>query len=92
MAHIDASITRFGIGPAIGSTPSNLYITQETDAGWTCRHFVSVYRALLREELTAMLHQAGFVELRWLMPADSGFYQPLVLAHYARLPHTVPAD
>ena len=67
----------------------HLYITQETDAGWTCRHFVSVYRALLREELTAMLHQAGFVELRWLMPADSGFYQPLVLAHYARPPHTV---
>jgi glycine/sarcosine N-methyltransferase len=70
----------------------HLYITQETRAGWTCRHFVSVYRAVLREELTAVLHQAGFVELRWLMPADSGFYQPLVLARNARAPHTTSSD
>jgi glycine/sarcosine N-methyltransferase len=70
----------------------HLYITQETNAGWTCRHFLSVYRALLREELTAILHQAGFVELRWLMPADSGFYQPLVLAHYARAGCPVEPD
>jgi glycine/sarcosine N-methyltransferase len=70
----------------------HLYITQETDAGWACRHFVSIYRALLREELTAILRQAGFVELSWLMPADSGFYQPLVLAHYAGAPHTVSSD
>jgi glycine/sarcosine N-methyltransferase len=70
----------------------HLYITQETDAGWTCRHFISVYRALLREELTAILLQAGFVELSWLMPADSGFYQPLVLARYATASHTVSSD
>jgi glycine/sarcosine N-methyltransferase len=58
----------------------HLYITQETGAGWTCRHFVSVYRAVLREELTAVLHEAGFGNVRWLLPAESGFYQPLVLA------------
>jgi len=61
----------------------HLYITQETDAGWTCHHFVSVCRALLRDELTMILHQAGFVETRWLMPPDTGFHQPLVLGHYA---------
>ena len=48
--------------------------------GWKCRHFVSVYRAVLRDELTALLKQAGFVDVRWLMPSESGFYQPLVLA------------
>jgi SAM-dependent methyltransferase len=58
----------------------HLYITKEDGSGWTCRHFVSVYRAVLREELTAILHQAHFVEVRWLMPAESGFYQPVVLA------------
>jgi SAM-dependent methyltransferase len=58
----------------------HLYITEETRIGWNCRHFVSVYRALLREEFTALLSQAGFVDVRWLMPAESGFYQPLVLA------------
>jgi len=60
----------------------HLYITQETSAGWTCRHFVALYRAVLRAELTAILQQAGFVDVRWLMPAESGFYQPLVLARY----------
>jgi hypothetical protein len=43
---------------------------------------------LLREELTAILRQTGFVEMRWLMPADTGFYQPLVLARYATAPGT----
>ena len=58
----------------------HLYITQETSSGWDSRHFASVYRAVLREELTALLGQAGFVEIRWLMSADSVFYQPLLLA------------
>ncbi|MGO9095712.1 MAG: class I SAM-dependent DNA methyltransferase [Bryobacteraceae bacterium] len=57
----------------------HLYITQETSTGWNCRHFGSVYRAVMREELTAVMQQAGLVEVRWLMPAESGFYQPLVL-------------
>jgi hypothetical protein len=60
-----------------------LYITQETNAGGCWRHFVSIYRALLREALTEILRQAGFTNIRWLMPADSGFYQPLVLATFA---------
>jgi glycine/sarcosine N-methyltransferase len=47
---------------------------------------------VLRQELTAVLHQAGFVELRWLMPADSGFYQPLVLAPKATAEHTASSD
>jgi glycine/sarcosine N-methyltransferase len=65
----------------------HLYITQETRTGWDCRHFVSVYRALLREELTALLSQAGFVDVRWLMPAESGFYQSLVLARHGTAGH-----
>jgi glycine/sarcosine N-methyltransferase len=48
-----------------------------------CQHFVSTYRAVFRAELTAILHQAGFVEQRWLMPTDSGFYQPMLIARNA---------
>jgi glycine/sarcosine N-methyltransferase len=59
---------------------AHLYITHEDRTGWSCRHFVSIYRAVLRAELTTLLSQAGFVDVRWLMPAESGFYQPLVLA------------
>jgi glycine/sarcosine N-methyltransferase len=58
----------------------HMHITQQTAAGWTSRHFVSAYRALLREELTTALRQAGFGDVRWRMPAETGFYQPLVLA------------
>lgn len=58
----------------------HLYLTRKTPLGWDCRHFVSTYRALLREELDSCLHSAGFAGIRWLMPGESGYYQPLVLA------------
>jgi len=58
----------------------HLYITQETGKGWSCRHFVSVYRAVLRDELTGILEGAGFREVRWLIPPAGAYYQPLVLA------------
>jgi len=58
----------------------HLYITHETDAGWKCKHYVSSYRALLRNELGEFLSGAGFNQVRWLTPAESGFYQPVVIA------------
>jgi len=58
----------------------HLYITVQSGRGWVTNHFVSVYRCLLRKELTATLESNGFEKVRWLMPAESGFYQPLVLA------------
>jgi SAM-dependent methyltransferase len=58
----------------------HLYITLETAAGWAARHYVSRYRALLREELEAILRRAGFAERRWVFPGEGGFYQPLVIA------------
>jgi glycine/sarcosine N-methyltransferase len=58
----------------------HLYITRETDTGWEDHHGVSVYRAVLREELSRILVGAGFGDVRWLMPDESGFYQPVVLA------------
>lgn len=56
------------------------YITRDTGSGWECLHSASTYRALLREELTAVLAGAGFGRIRWLLPSESGFYQPIVLA------------
>jgi len=58
----------------------HLYISRETPAGWKTHHGAAAYRAVRREELTGILEGAGFVKVRWLMPAESGFYQPLVLA------------
>jgi glycine/sarcosine N-methyltransferase len=60
----------------------HLYITIQSDQVWTSHHFVSEYRALLRSEVSKVLESTGFQDVRWLMPAESGFYQPLVLARW----------
>src|SRR5882724_4441629 len=53
----------------------HFYITRETDAGWECNHYAPNYRALLRTEFTGILGNAGFEDIQWLMPAETGFYQ-----------------
>jgi glycine/sarcosine N-methyltransferase len=58
----------------------HLYITCETQTGWQTQHGVSTYRAVLRDELTITLERIGFVRVKWMLPAETGFYQPLVLA------------
>ncbi|GGG69257.1 class I SAM-dependent methyltransferase [Edaphobacter dinghuensis] len=58
----------------------HLYITAKSDEEWKTHHFVSEYRCMLRNELSDVLRTAGFGEIDWLMPSESGFYQPLVLA------------
>jgi glycine/sarcosine N-methyltransferase len=58
----------------------HLYITRDTPAGWQTHHGASRYRAVLRDELTELLERAGFTKVRRLLPDESGFYQPLVLA------------
>jgi SAM-dependent methyltransferase len=58
----------------------HLYLTRETLNGWTVQHYASRYRALRRAELSSALKVAGFAGIRWLDPAESSFYQPLVIA------------
>lgn len=55
------------------------YITVEAEGQWRSHHFASEYRCALRSELTATLENAGLAEVRWLMPEESGFYQPIVM-------------
>lgn len=58
----------------------HLFLTMRDRAHWTTRHFTSVYHCLTRADLSKVLFQAGFAEVQWLMPVDSGYYQPLVIA------------
>ena len=60
----------------------HLYITMQSGPVWTTRHFTAEYRCLLRNELSTALNCAGFGEVRWLMPHESGYYQPIVLANW----------
>jgi glycine/sarcosine N-methyltransferase len=58
----------------------HLYITRSAESEWHTFHFTTLYRAVLRNELGDILAQAGFTDIRWLFPADSGFYQPIFVA------------
>jgi hypothetical protein len=48
--------------------------------GWHTAQYTTAYRALLREELSEALRGAGLAEVRWQMPDESGYYQPVVTA------------
>lgn len=58
----------------------HLYITRLVENDWQTFHTTALYRALLRQELSAAFDKAGFTNIRWLLPEESGFYQPLVMA------------
>jgi SAM-dependent methyltransferase len=58
----------------------HLYITRELEHGWQTFHTSALYRAVRRDELSEVLHQAGFKNARWLFPEESGFFQPIALA------------
>lgn len=62
----------------------HVYITVESEEGWQSHHFVSTYRCLLRQELSDALEGAGFRDVRWLMPPETGSYQPMVSAKAPR--------
>ena len=53
-------------------------ITDENDL--KIRKFECAYRATRRAELTDLLTAAGFREVAWLFPEETGFYQPIVIA------------
>jgi glycine/sarcosine N-methyltransferase len=59
----------------------HLYITRNTQSAWQTFHFTSTYRAVLRSELQRILEEAGFINIRWLSPSDSGFYQLIFIAN-----------
>ncbi len=60
----------------------HLFITVQSGAEWATRHYLSHYRCLLRSELDDALASAGFREIRWRTPSQTGFYQPLVTARW----------
>jgi glycine/sarcosine N-methyltransferase len=47
---------------------------------WNAAAHETTLRAMRRSELTAALAQHGFEAVHWLMPEDSGYYQPIVVA------------
>ena len=58
----------------------HIHITHETADGWRREHHVGCYRALPRAELTTALQAGGLGAVRWSMPTETGYHQPIVLA------------
>lgn len=58
----------------------HLYRTLESASGWVSRHYDALYRALSRAALASAIAATGLAEIVWLMPNESGYYQPIVLA------------
>jgi len=58
----------------------HLFLVGESDGAWETHHHETRYRAVLRDELTEILREAGFREVAWLVPEESGYYQPIVTA------------
>ncbi|MPM17868.1 Ubiquinone biosynthesis O-methyltransferase [bioreactor metagenome] len=55
------------------------YIIEDAQA-LTVYKFSSTYNAITRCELTEIFSEAGFRNIHWLMPEQSGFYQPIIIA------------
>jgi len=58
----------------------SLFILKQNGAEWKTIHSQSRYRALLRDEVNVALGHAGFEAIEWHMPAQTGYYQPIVTA------------
>ena len=58
-----------------------LFTFTETAPGtWRARSGTTRYRALRRPTLDHLLKSVGFTSTEWLMPENSGYYQPIVIA------------
>jgi glycine/sarcosine N-methyltransferase len=56
------------------------FVLEALAGQWRVSERRTTYRALRRDELTSVLHDGGFTSVRWLMPHQSGLYQPVVVA------------
>lgn len=56
------------------------FLIKENSDGYGLKHFETVHRALLRDELMAAMGAAGYADIRWHLPEESGYYQPVVTA------------
>jgi SAM-dependent methyltransferase len=56
------------------------FILREASGAWQTKHYATPYRALLRHELSDVMREVGFSEIKWHMPDESGYYQPIVTA------------
>jgi SAM-dependent methyltransferase len=55
----------------------DLFMIEQRDDDWHTTVRTTVYRAWRRSELTAAMRAAGFQDIGWHSPGESGYYQPI---------------
>lgn len=56
------------------------YLIKHKNKFCKIKSFSTKYRAITREEISLKLHANNFSEISWIMPEDSDYYQPIVIA------------
>lgn len=56
------------------------FLLREQHGNFETNHFKTRLRALRRNELIAAVRHAGYEQVCWHLPEDSGYYQPIVTA------------
>ena len=56
------------------------FLLRATAGGYETNHFQTKLRALRRDPLINALGDAGFRDIRWHLPEQTGYYQPIVTA------------
>ncbi|MGB1285523.1 MAG: class I SAM-dependent methyltransferase [Aggregatilineales bacterium] len=62
------------------SYDAHLFITEQQGNTWHTRSHTGTMRLLLRKDVEMALEVNQFKELIWLMPDESSFYQPVLIA------------
>jgi glycine/sarcosine N-methyltransferase len=61
----------------------HLYITTQSNSEWKCLHSTCLCHPIRRNALSSLLFDAGFKSVQWLLPAETRYYQPIVIATIA---------
>ena len=59
----------------------NHFVVREDGDNWRTDCRSTRYRALLRSELSSILHEIGFSDINWHLPEEAGYYQPIVTTY-----------
>ncbi len=65
-------------------TVTQFILHEKKEGAWETNSYATRYRALSRHELDEVLDDEGFSDVTWLMPDESGYYQPIVTARKRR--------
>ncbi|GAA1693146.1 hypothetical protein GCM10009745_43300 [Kribbella yunnanensis] len=59
---------------------TDFYVLKESGTGWDVTTGRTTLRALDKETVLRLLEEAGFTDIAWLLPHESGYHQPVVSA------------